>query len=186
MALEAFATAAQMASRSQGAIPAGTPFLDDELKAATQLIRNYCGWRIADQAAEDIWLDRLSGPALFLPSLHVVSVDALVVDGVTADTSDLKWLSDGRLSAPYWVPVGQSAKVTITHGLTAAPPEIVSLTLQVAARALGSPLGIVREQAGAVSVTYSQAGFNIAGGSVLLPHEKLQLDGSPYKIGWTA
>lgn len=182
MTPDAFATAAQMAERSQGAIPANTPFLEGSLLAATSLIREYCGWRIADQASEVIWLDDLGGPILALPSLCVVSVDEIKLDGEVIDSATLRWLPDGRLLEAYRVPVARALQVTMTHGFAAVPAGLVDLTLQMAARAIGSPLGIVREAAGGVSVTYSQPGFNVAGGTVLLPHEKAQL--VPYRLGW--
>lgn len=183
MTLDAFATAAQMEQRSQGALPADTPFLADALLAATKLIREYCGWRIADQEQETVWLDDLGGPILALPSLAVVSLDEILLDGVAIDVTTLRWLPDGRLLEPYRVPVARAVQVKMTHGFAVVPADLVDLTLHVSARALGSPLGIVREASGGVSVTYSQPGFNVAGGTVLLAHEKAQL--GSYRLGWT-
>lgn len=178
--MEPFATKEQMEQRSQGAIPASTPFLDDELKAASRIIRNYCRWHIApvqddleyakqSRFREEIWL-----PAMQVQALAAVQIDGAAVANVSAVEFDR---STGWVGAR-----GNMVAVTYSAGFEEVPDDIVALTLQIAARALGSPLGIVREQAGGVSVSYTQTGANTAGGSVLLPHEMEQLDA--YRIGW--
>lgn len=178
--MEPFASKEQMAERSQGAIPASTPFLESELKAASAAIRQYCRWHVAGIEAgliyrkrtrfrEDVWL-----PAMQITALESVSIGGTAVTDVAAIDFD---------PATGWVNIrATDATVKFSAGYGEVPDELVSLTLQIAARALGSPLGIVREQAGGVSVTYSQTGSNVAGGSVLLPQEMAQLDA--YKIGW--
>lgn len=180
--MEPFATKEQMAERSQGAIPASTPFLENELKAATELIRGYCRWHIAKREAglvyrartrfrEEVWL-----PAMQIASLEEVSINGTAVTDPAAIDFD---------SATGWIDIRSTAVlIKYTAGYETVPADLVSLTLQIAARALGSPLGFVREQAGGVGVTHSQIASNVAGGSVLFPHEMAQLDA--YKIGWIA
>ena len=50
----------------------------------------------------------------------------------------------------------------------------------MAARSLGSPLGAVREQSLTSSITWSQAAFNVAGGTFILEHERQTI--APYRI----
>lgn len=183
MALDVrFASADQMVARSQGAIPANHPYLDDALTAATEVIRSYCGWHISGQVTETVLLDDMAGPIMALPSLRVVSVTSLKVNGVDADVASFMWLRDGRLAKPYYVPTYRVAELTLTHGHETTPQEIVDLTLQMAARALASPLGLTREQAGAVNASPTAVAPGAAGGVVLLEHEKASL--ARFRVGW--
>lgn len=180
--MEPFATKEQMAERSQGAIPASTPFLDNELDAATELIRGYCRWHIAKRRAGLVYRARTRfREEVWLPAMQIVSLQEVSINGTAvADPSGIDFDP-----VTGWVNIRSSAAlIKYTAGYEAVPADIVSLTLQIAARALGSPLGFVREQAGGVGVTHSQITSNVAGGSVLFPHEMAQLDA--YKIGWMA
>lgn len=184
MALETmFATAANLEARSQGAIPADHPYAAAALTAATELIRSFCGWHISGEISETVYLDDAGGPIVALPSRRVVSVSALAVNSEPVDVSTLLWLRDGRLAKAYYVPTYRVLEVTMTHGFDTAPEPVKELTLQIASRTLVSPLGLVREQAGAVNVAPTQVAPNVAGGTVLLPHEKALL--SPYALGWS-
>lgn len=178
--MDPFATKEQLEQRSQGAIPASTPFIDDELKAASRIIRNYCRWHIAGIESGLTFTKRSRFPEdIWLPAMQVQSLSAVQINGTAvADASAIPFDP-----ATGWVGArGGTVAITYAAGFEEVPEDIVSLTLQVAARALGSPLGIVREQAGGVSVSYTQTGSNTAGGSVLLAHEMEQLDA--YRIGW--
>jgi len=180
--MEPFATKEQMEQRSQGAIPASTPFLEDELKAATELIRGYCRWHIATLETDLVYRARTRfREEVWLPAMQIASIQEVSINGTpVADVASIDFDP-----ATGWVNVRATAAVIkFTAGYEAVPADLVSLTLQIAARALGSPLGFVREQAGAVGVTHSQITSNVAGGSVLFPHEMAQLDA--YRIGWLA
>jgi hypothetical protein len=177
-----FATKEDMESRSQGQITVSShPFLEKELAAASRLIRNACGWHIA--VVQECRYRRV-GPfreGVWLPAMEITGVTAVTVDGTVWDAGALSAVEFDH--ATGWTNLnGRTVDVTFTAGFVTVPEDLVTLTLQVAARALGSPLGLVREQAGTVSVTHSQSGFNIAGGDVLLPKELDTL--VPYKLGW--
>lgn len=179
--MDAFATKEQMAEKSQGAIPASTPFLEDELAAATGLIRDYCRWHIAKVRTE---LKRRHRTRLretvWLPATRIVSIDNIVADGKTVDPAGIDFDPETG-----WTDLnGSAVTVEYTAGYAEVPPSVVSLTLHIAARALGSPLGLIRETAGGVSIAHTQVGTNAAGGTVLLPHEMTQLDA--FRIGWIA
>jgi hypothetical protein len=182
MALEPFASAQQMADRSQGAITADThPFLDSALKAASKKIRDYCRWHIA--TTQDLTYKR-RGPApidVWLPAMQITAITAVTIDGTTWDADALAGVEFDPDTG--WTNLrGRIIDVSYTAGYAAVPGDIVDLTLMVASRALGSPLGAVREQTLVSSVTWSQAGFNVAGGTVLLSHEKDDLKDT-YRIG---
>lgn len=174
-----FATADQMDQRTQGQITtASHPFLEAEIAAAERLIRDVCGWHVAPR--QEVTLRRRGRDAadLWLPTIGDVQLSAATIDEQVLDVAALH-----VDPVTGWTGLrGYAWEISYVAGFEEVPEALVSLTLQVAARALGSPLGVVREQAGAVSVTYSQAAFNVAGGAVLLPHEKAQL--APYTIGY--
>lgn len=178
--MDAFATKEQMAARSQGTIPADHPFLDQALAAASTRIRNACRWHVAK--LETTVFRRRYGQTeeVWLPSLHIQSIDSVTVDG-----SALNDLSAVEFDTETgWTNLlANTVSVTFSHGYDDVPEDILDLTLQIAARSLGSPLGYTREQAGSVSVSASLTAPGVAGGTVLLPHEETSL--SAYTLGWT-
>jgi hypothetical protein len=152
--MEAFATPEQMAQRTKGAIPADTPFLEDELKAATRAIRDDCRWHIAPKQALTF---RRVGPSreqVWLPAMQIEAIDSAIADGVVLDVATIEVDPDTG-----WTNiVGRSVTVEYRAGFPDVPDDLVTLTLELAAGGLGSPLGITREQAGGVSVTLARAG----------------------------
>jgi hypothetical protein len=172
MALETFATAQEMAERSQGEIPADHPFLTKELKAATQEIRNACGWHIAQ--VETITLERVGQfvEHVWLPAMAISAITAATIDGtvILADSVEFD-RNTGWTSL-----CGRRRSVTYTAGFAEVPADLVTLTLELAAGALGSPLALSREQAGGVSLTYARSS------GALQPADHARI--AAYKIGW--
>lgn len=184
VAVDSFATAQQMEQRSKGAIPADRPFLDVELKAATRRIRNHCGWHIAESVSEVVTLRGSSARELYLPTTYLTDLVSVMVDGVALTVVDdgSLWSVSGELFRDFgWR--ASVIKAEIVHGYAAVPDDLIDLTLALAGRALASPLGAVREQSLTSSVTWSQPGFNVAGGLALLEHEIDAL--AEYKVGYT-
>jgi hypothetical protein len=66
-------------------------------------------------------------------------------------------------------------KLTIEHGFDEVP-DVASMIRSIAARASASPTGVVREQAGAVSISMSMVAPGVSGGVVLMDHERRMLD----------
>lgn len=178
-----FATPDQMADRSRGAITvASHPFLPSALKAASKEIRKCCRWHVATrETVTRAFIEPAPRSDLWLPALEIASIDEATLDGVPLDVSAVVINPEtGWTSLRAW---GRVLSVTFTAGFEEVPDDIVDLTLHVAARSLGSPLGAIREQAGPVSVTWSATAPNVSGGTVLLPHEKDSL--AEYQIGRT-
>ncbi|PPG36329.1 hypothetical protein [Rathayibacter sp. AY2B5] len=182
--ITAFATKEQMAARSLGAITATShPYLDTALAAASALIREHCGWHIAKVEELQVRLDGPGGDLLVLPTLRLVDLVSIVERGTTVDIATLDVSGLGLIRGRRWTDRFGGIVATFTHGYDEVPATVADLTLQIAARALGSPLGIVREQTLSASVTWSTTAAGVAGGTVLLPHEQEQL--ATYRIGWT-
>ena len=176
--MTAFALPADMEARTgELGIPPTHPFLQAELEAATKLIQKRCGWHIAPQRQVR---HRRVGPQpvnVWLPAMEITEVSSAVVDGVVLDPASVEFDPDTG-----WTNLtGRTVDVFFTAGFEEVPEELVTLTLQIAARALVSPMGLVRDQAGAVSAVYTQVGFNQAGGTVLLTAEEATL--TPYRLG---
>lgn len=156
-----FASAELMEQRSQGAITTTThPYLQSELNAATQDIRDFCRWHVAPlrevthkrrgRFVEDVWL----------PAMQIASVDAVTIDGVVWDAEHLATVEFDEDTG--WTNLrGRAVEVKFTAGYTDVPANIETITLELAAAALGTSLGFTREQAGSVSVTYGRAGGGV-------------------------
>lgn len=182
MALTPFATKEQMDQRTRGAITLSShPFLETELKAASSLIRNHCGWHIAKQETLRLRQFRQRAEHIWLPAMEIESITKITVDGTEWDATPVSAVDFDRATGQTTL-CARKVDIEFVAGFAEVPEDLITLTLQIAARALGSPLGLVREQAGTVAVTHSQSGFNIAGGDVLLEPEKAGL--AAYKLGW--
>jgi hypothetical protein len=181
--LDPFAKPEDMEARTEGLIPTTRPFLDEALAAASLAIRNHCGWHIAP-VVEQVQYAGGRG-TVFLPTRRLTELVSVVNDGTVLDAGALDFDEDtGQVFGPRWSARRRGLVITYRHGLDKIPADVVDLTLQVAARALGSPLGVIREQSLASSVTWTATAAGVAGGTVLLAHEQDSL--AAYTLGWTS
>ena len=170
-----FATPMDMERRSGGAIEADHPYLADELAAASQAIRKYCGWHIAGVEEKTLRKVRPFCDEVWIPAMEIKSIDSATIDGVVVDVAGVEFDPDTG-----WTPLrGRSVSVTYTAGFATPPMDLKTLTLELAAGALGSPLGISREQAGGVSVTFTRASGSLLVGEGGEDAARL----APYKLG---
>lgn len=131
----------------------------EAVSAAAGQVRDLCGWHVAPVVTETVTLPRSSSGLYLLPSLRVVSVDAVVVGGVAVSVFD--WATDGRLELfPVWSGSRlRGPTVTFTHGFEVCPPGVRQAVL---ARATQLGAQRVRSQAQGVgpysqSITYFDA-----------------------------
>jgi len=140
---------------------------------ATAEVRRFCGWHITPSVTEDVTVDGSGHGFVSLPSLHVTAVSSVIEDGYLLDATSYEWSSIGQLWRAWpWSGRLRSITASITHGFPDIPEDVRAVVLAVAARAKASPDGVVRRQVGPFSESYSQTGFNVAGGVSLLQHEK--------------
>ena len=174
--MSAFATPAQMENRTGGLIAATHPFLSTELDAATEAIRRYCGWHNA--ALETVRYRRVrSHPEqVWLPAMQIDEITEATIDGETIDPETIEVDPDTG-----WTSLcARRVDIKFKAGFNPVPADLVTLTLELAAAALGSPLGISREQTGGVSVTFTRVSGQLlvnAGGQDI---PRL----APYRLGW--
>lgn len=161
-------------------LPTGPDPDTDVTDAAEAAVRAYCGWHIAPVITQEIILDGFGTESLFLPTLKLLSIDAVHIGGIEYSPADLEWTENGFARLPGgWPDRLRSIKLTITHGHDVAP-DVAAVVRAVADRDRNSPGGIVREQAGAMSLQFSNTAAGVAGGIVVMAHEREQLE--PYKL----
>jgi hypothetical protein len=168
--VDAFATVADMEERSRGAITAAThPFLQRELDAASRAIRNACGWHIAPKTTLKFTRVSRMPSIVFLPAMQIASVDAVWLNGYETDLSLVEWDRDSGETNIY----ARAVEIDYLAGYETVPEDLVVLTLELASGALGTD-NILREQGGAVAVTYARTSGS------LLRDDFTRLD--PYRI----
>lgn len=158
------------------------------LRQVSAAVRAYCHWHIAPVITETLTLDGPGSRFLWLPTLRVVSVESITNDGVAVDLTTVDTSKSGYLilrcdvsSALHcWSHRPGGVVVELHHGLDDIPDELVTLVAQVAARAVASPTGVIREQAGAEAAFYSHIALNVSGGIAFLEHEKALM--APYRL----
>lgn len=148
----AFATAEQMQARSRGAITTTShPALSRELDAATEAIRNVCGWHIAPAESAVFRRSSRIPSVVFLPGLRITAVTAAKVNGITIPPDQVE--VDYRTGETNLY--GRILEVTFTSGFDPVPADLEALVLDMVSASLGGAAeGLEREQAGAVSVSY--------------------------------
>ena len=115
--------------------------VDDRIDEAEAAVRAYCRWHITPVRQDTCTFRRPSSRVLMLPSLHVVSVDSIVTDGVLVDPATYVWTEAGVVAAdwPCW---GVSTTVTFTHGYAQPPAELVGVVRAMAQRSVDNPNGM--------------------------------------------
>lgn len=158
---DSFASTTLMEQRSQGAITTTShAYLQRELDAATQDIRDFCRWHVSPlmqveykrsgQYAEQVWL----------PAMQIQSIDEVTIDGTTWDAARVASIEFDEDTG--WTNLcGRRVTITYTAGFEEVPANVETIALELAASALGTSLGFTREQAGGVAVTFGRAGGGV-------------------------
>lgn len=175
--MEPLATPAELATYSKGQIRADDPRAALLLGGASAAIRRYCRWHITPVITQTARLDGRGGPDLALKTLHLVDVVAISEHGRPFDPLTLEWSELGNIRHPggCWTTRYRAITVTFEHGFEQAD-DVKQIVLQVVANALSSPMGITREQAGQVSISWSTTAPGVSGGISLLERDLALLD----------
>ena len=159
-----------------------TPRVTATLAAVSAAVRGYCGWHIAPVVRCQ---SRVTGEGrmLRLPTLALLSVDAIEIDGDAVDIDGVEHLDSGlvRVSCGRWPHAWGGVVVDYTSGLDVAlAPDLAAVVAQVASNAMAGAPGVASERAGEVSITYNLTAYGVAGGVTLLDRDKALL--APYRL----
>lgn len=165
--------------------------IESNIKAASQAIRNYCGWHVYPSAKCSMSERLLYGNGrakrvgndlmIQLPAKFVTAIESVIIDDV--NYTDFAFDSGGivhvfdipEMSRKSIVEVEYTAG--ITDNLMESIKELVSHRVT---HALASSNGVTSEAAGGVSVTYNANWINSARATALPDDNKEVL--APYKI----
>jgi hypothetical protein len=131
----------------------------------------YCGWDPTSQVTETVHLDGNGTFRVWLPSLRVTAVNAVVVtnwDGSTYTATigpgnDVGWSENGTLTwqscnnGARWPSEAQSISVTYTGGYIGIPSDLAAAIESLATRRTNPALsqGVINETTGPYHVGYS-------------------------------
>jgi hypothetical protein len=151
---------------------------------ASGVIRSHCGWSISREVVTGFVAPmRRASRSLWLPTMWLVSVDALTEDGyVSTAQVDYTYDSTGRVvrAAGYWSPNIGGLVVSYTHGYPDGDTRLETpkhVCLALASRLVGNPYGHVMERTG---TEQWQQPADVGTGTNLTPGEVADL--GPYVL----
>ena len=156
----------------------GNHRVEAALAAASQAIRNYCGWHICPSV--DCTAYPPGGTTVMcLPAGYVSEIDTITEDGTAV--TDYEWKRTGliRKKCGRWSHTWDGIKVEYTAGYDEeAVPDLVDAVCSIASGVLAVSSGVVQESADGVSITYSTNAASVA--SALTSNYKSALE--PYRV----
>lgn len=176
-------TAQALSDATDGQVPADDPRVLPLLKGASAAIRKYCRWHIAPVLEESLTVDGSGAAVQHFPTARLLSIVEVTNDGVPLPVAGLDASAAGMIErrSGVWSCRFSGVTARVRHGYDlAAVPDVAQIVVQVVSNALASPMGVTREQAGAIAVSWSMTGPNVAGGISLLERDLAVL--SQYRI----
>lgn len=146
------------------------------LVAASQAIRNYCGWHVCPSAT---CTAHPEGGVIVtrLPAGYVSEITSVMENGILLGSGDYEWRRDGLLkrSCPKkWSDKWDSIEVEYKAGYEAdAVPDLSEAVCVIAAGVLNVAAGVTSESADGVSISYSSSASSIAAGLTYQQKEAL-------------
>ena len=114
----------------------------DQWAAACGRVRSLCGWHIAPQVTETITVNGSGTPLLMLPTMHLVAVTDVTIDGYVVDNPRpkvngvvlLSYLPNSPVDPQFttWGDGWGDITLTITHGYPVCPDELLEVTKRIA------------------------------------------------------
>ena len=156
---------------------ANNPRVGAALAAASQTVRNYCGWHICPS------LTCTANPeggsrVLTLPAAYVSKINSITEN--TAAVTDYKLRKDGLIKREtQWCPEWGAITVNYDAGYEEeAVPDLVEAVCAITSGVLSVSAGVISESADGVSISYSASASSIA--AALTSQQKSALE--PYKV----
>lgn len=153
--------------------------VESALKAASQAIRNYCGWHICPSMNCTAYpvggSDIVQLPAGYVGAVTEVTEDGAELTGCELRKDGLLRKADRRRWSDKW----DGIVVSYTAGYdSAAVPDLVEAVVAIASGVLSIAPGVVSESADGVTISYSANAASIA--ASLTSQQKSALE--PYRI----
>lgn len=154
----------------------GNDHVGPALMAASQAVRNACGWHVSPQfqcTASPI----PSGSVVKLPANLVTSIVSITESGDEID--DYEWLKNGLVRRSRWSGRWGAIEVEYTAGYeSAAVPDLAEAVRSIAEGVLAVSAGVVSESADGVSISYSASASSIAAALTSQQRDAL----APYRL----
>ena len=154
---------------------------EQALLAASQAIRNYCGWHICpslDCKAYPVGGEKL----LKLPAGYVSAIKSVKEDGIDLRGGQYEWRHDGlirRSQFKIWSHAWDAIEVEYTAGYPVeAVPDLAEAIRAITEGVLAVSAGVTSESADGVSISYSSSASSIA--AALTSSQKAAL--AAYKV----
>jgi hypothetical protein len=147
---------------------------DDLLAEASDMVRDYCGWRVWPRETSTVTVDTIGGPAAGLPTLMLHAVTAvetrpqhdLAPDAWEPVAAGWDWSEGGwLLRCGCWPDGPRRVRATIDSGYEDPPGAVGSVLIALAAQTTTAPVGVSSEQAGGESVSYASGGASTDSGA---------------------
>lgn len=135
------------------------------LAAASGAIQSYCGWSIVREIVQDAEFDTNGSSLLALPTMHLVSIEALWEEDLyLEDRADYRWSRRGLIrrkpKGKVWPNEFGSVRGDYTHGYETCPPELAALCVNLAKRTDVIPSGLLQKQVGGISVQFKDTNLS--------------------------
>lgn len=160
---------------------ATNPRVGAALEAASQAIRNYCGWHVSPSVQCTAY--PVGGDVVAkLPAGYVSAITSITEDGTTLTSDDYEWRRDGLIKRAYpyrWSDKWDGIVAVYQAGYDAgAVADLSEAVVAIAAGVLAVSAGVTSESADGVSISYAQSASSIAAGLTYQQKEAL----SAYKV----
>ena len=157
------------------------PRIESALFAASQAVRNYCGWHICP-SLECTAHPEGGAVVAKLPAGYVSEITGVTEDGTQLSSGDYEWRRDGLLRRAFphkWSSKWDGIEVEYKAGYEAdAVPDLAEAVCAITMGVLSVSAGVISESADGVSISYSQSASSIAAG--LTAQQKAALEA--YKV----
>lgn len=143
----------------------GNERIESALNAASQAVRNYCGWHICPALSCEAYPIG-GGKVMKLPAGYVPSIESVFEDGVELGAGQYEWRHDGllrRACFKNWSGKWDAIEVHYTAGYEAdAVPDLTETIRAITEGVLTVSAGVTSESADGVSISYSSSASSIA------------------------
>lgn len=160
---------------------AGNGRLEAALKAASQAVRNFCGWHICPSLQCTAYPIG-GGKITRLPACYVSSITSVTEDGEELTSGQYEWRADGLLRRAQfrnWSPAWSAIEVVYTAGFNIdAVPDLAATICAITEGVLAVSAGVVSESADGVSISYSANASSIAAALTAAQKDALEI----YKV----